>query len=74
MRTTDDLVKVAAAGGGLEFRAALFSTKDLIRIAAAAATAGPRVQLTIHEMMDRPTEDLVRIAEAGKGCVAFALE
>lgn len=72
MRNPRDLVEIAAAGGGLELRAALLSTEILIEIATAAGSS--RAQITFHEMMDRPTADLVRIAQAGKGNVVFAME
>jgi hypothetical protein len=69
-RTTEDLMRIAAAGGGMELRGSARTTEDLMRIAAAASGKGAR--LFIRGMSARTTEDLMRIAAAGKGCVVFA--
>lgn len=69
-RTTDDLIKIAGAGGGLVLDAATRSTEDLIRIAHAGSAK--RVQLVFKGLATRSTEDLIKIAFAGNGCVQFA--
>jgi DNA replication protein len=68
-RTIEDLVRIAAAGGGFKIDASLKSTDDLVRIAAAASTKQAKIALT--GLKTRTTEDLVRIGAAGKGCVFF---
>jgi hypothetical protein len=70
LKSTNDLVRIAAAGGGFALDAALRPTNDLVRIAAAASSKGAR--LIFRGMTMRPQDDLVRIAAAGGGCVEFA--
>jgi len=69
LRSTDDLIRIAAAGAGFSLNASLRPTADLIRIAAAASLKGSRVTFT--ELSLRPTDDLIRIGAAGKGCVVL---
>ena len=69
LRSTPDLVQVAAAGGGFRLDAATRPTPDLIQIAAAAASG--KAHVTFAGMEHRPTADLVQIGEAGKGFVSF---
>ncbi|NJC02695.1 hypothetical protein GGR63_002642 [Xanthomonas sp. 3272] len=68
-RTTDDLIRVAAAGGGFTLTATHRTTNDLIRIAAAASGKGSR--LTFTGLTHRTTDDLIRISAASKGCVVL---
>jgi DNA replication protein len=68
-RTTDDLVRLALAGGGFTLSAGSRTTDDLVRIALAGANKGAR--LTFTGLGSRTTDDLVRIALAGKGCVTL---
>ena len=68
-RTTDELVRIAVAGGGLRLDAAGRSTDDLVRIAVAGSTKGLR--LVFAGLTGRSTDELVSIAVAGKGCVVF---
>jgi len=68
-RHTDELIRIAAAGGGFTFDAATRPTEDLVRIAAAAGRKGARIGL--RGLSVRPIEDIVRIASAGKGAVHF---
>lgn len=68
-RLTDDLIRIAAAGGGLRLDASARMTDDLIRIAAAAKTGG--AHLFLSGMSARMTDDLIRIGAAGKGSVVF---
>lgn len=69
LRSTNDLVRIAAAGGGFILDASLRSTDDLVRIAAAASMHGARV--TFSGLKLRSTDDLVRISAAGKGAVVL---
>lgn len=68
-RTTDDLIRIAHAGGGLRLNAGTRLTDDLVRIAHAASNKGAR--LFIAGASGRLTDDLVRIAHAGNGSVVF---
>ena len=68
-RLTDDLIRIAAAGGGFRLQAGSCLTEDLIRIAAAAGHSGAR--LYFAGMSSRLTDDLIRIGAAGKGSVVF---
>jgi DNA replication protein len=69
-RDTNDLLRIAAAGGGLELEGSLRPTNDLVRIAAACAKGGGT--LILRGMSLKPTEDLLRIAAASKGKVIFS--
>jgi DNA replication protein len=68
-KSLDELIHIAAAGGGFTIEAGTFPSDDLVRIAAAAAGTG--AQIVIHGVTGRSTEDLVRIAGAGRGSVRF---
>jgi hypothetical protein len=68
-RPTADLVQLAAAGGGFRLNAAVRQTTELVQIAAAASRGGGRI--TFCGLTGRLTSDLVQIASAGKGTVAF---
>ncbi len=65
----DDLVAIAAAGGGFRLEYGARAIDDLVRIAAAAHSGGCRIIMS--GMASRPTNDLVRIAAAGQGSVLF---
>ena len=69
MKTTDELVKIAAAGGGLVVEAGRRTTEELIKIATAARQSGAIV--VFKNMAVRKTDALVKIAAAGKGRVIF---
>jgi predicted RNA-binding protein YlxR (DUF448 family) len=69
-KATNDLIRIAAAGGGM-YVPATKSTEDLIQIAAAASGKGARIIVT--KASGKATDDLIRIAAAGKGCVLFDL-
>lgn len=69
-RSTDELVRIAAAGGGMEIKAAARTTDDLVRIAAAASNKGAKIYF--RGLAARSTDEVVRIAAAGRGCVVFA--
>lgn len=66
---TDDLVRIAIAGGGFETNAAHRSTDELVRIAVAARSGGGVV--TFRGLNHLSADELVRIAVAGKGHVFF---
>lgn len=68
-KTTEDLVRIAAAGGGFTLSAGHKTTDDLVRIAAAASSKGSR--LTFTGLKHKTTDDLVRISAAGKGCIVL---
>ncbi len=68
-RPVDDLIRIAAAGGGFRLNASMKLTEDLIRIAAAASNKSAK--MVFLGLNTRTTDDLIRIATAGKGCVLF---
>lgn len=67
MMPVDDLVRIAAAGGGFRLDASMRDRDDLIRIAAAAKNGGGVV--TFRGLSMRSANDLITIAAAGKGHV-----
>ena len=68
-KSVNDLVRIAAAGGGFEIDRGFLTVDDLVRIAAAASTHQARVTVTNLGMLS--INDLVRIGAAGKGSVSF---
>lgn len=76
MKTIDQLVRIAAAGGGLRINASTKTVDQLVRIAAAAGNSmNPnKAQLVLFDLESKSTDQLVRIAAAGKGTVLFELE
>jgi len=70
-KTVEELVQIAAAGGGFTIDAKSYSTEELISIAAAASTRGSRIN--ILNASEKTTRDLISIAAAGGGCVIFEL-
>jgi ABC-type branched-subunit amino acid transport system substrate-binding protein len=69
MKTTDEIVKIVAAGGGLVVEAGRRTTDELIKIATAAKHSGATV--VFRNMAVRKTDALMKIAAAGKGKVIF---
>lgn len=69
-RTTQELMQIAAAGGGIVLDAAVRPTSELMQIAAAAKQGGAR--LLLRGMTVRPTSELMQIAAAGGGVVQFS--
>ena len=67
-KTTNDLIRIAHAGGGFTLDAKFKTVDDLIRIANAASG---RARLTFTGMGSRTTDDLIRIGHAGQGSVEF---
>ncbi len=68
-KTTEELLKIAMAGGGFVLDGGRRTTEELVQIATAAKRSG--VTLVFRNMAVRRTESLVRIAAAGKGHVIF---
>ena len=68
-RTTNELVRIASAGGGLRFNGGGRVTDELVRIASATASGGGHLYLT--GMSGRTTDEFVRIASAGQGRVTI---
>ncbi len=66
-KSTNDLMRIVMSGGGIILGAADRPIDDLLRIATAAAGSGAHV--VIRNLEHRATEDLARIAVAGRGCV-----
>ena len=64
-----DMVRIAAAGGGLRIDCSGKLVSDLVRVAAAGSGKGARIKLenTSHILVS----DKIRIAAAGQGCVLF---
>lgn len=65
---TNDLIRLANAGGGFEISARGRDVNDLIRIANAAGGKG-RIEITDANAFG--ANDLIRIANAGQGSVLF---
>ncbi len=68
LKMTSELIKIAAAGGGLIIDADKRMTLELVKIAAAANN-----KIIIKNINNRMTSELVKIAAAGKGNVIFDL-
>jgi hypothetical protein len=68
----DELIRIASHGGGLRLKASEFSTDDLVRIASYSATSASRLEITAAG--SKSVDDLVRIANSGKGAVLFEFE
>ena len=68
MRTTEELLRIVAAGGGMRLDASKMTTDDLVAIAAALSQ---NARLILTGLGARSTDDLVRIAAAGRGGVFF---
>ena len=64
-----DLVRIAAAGGGLRINCKGKMVSDLVRIAAAGS--GKRAMIVLENTEHIMVSDKVRIAAAGQGCVFF---
>ena len=69
MRTTEELVRIVNAGGGLVLEVTRRPTDELAKIAAAAKRSGATV--IFRHVATRKTDDLAKIAAAGKGVVIF---
>lgn len=67
--TTEDLIRIANAGGGFRLNVSGRKTEDLIHIANAASNKGATVIFT--GLSEHTTDELIRIGNAGKGSVIF---
>jgi hypothetical protein len=67
-----DLVRIAAAGGGIAFDVGERTMDELLRIAAGAAKG--RAQVIMRGLASRSTDELERIGAAGKGHVLFIID
>lgn len=65
-----DVVRLANAGAGFTMDATMKTTHDLILIANAASKSGARITFSKILPM-RPVDDLISIANAGKGAITF---
>lgn len=70
-RSTDDLIKIATAGGGFILDGETQSTDDLVKVANAAAEF--EVIVTVKNVGGKTTDELIQIASAGDGMVVFEL-
>jgi hypothetical protein len=70
MKSTDDLVRIASMGGGIDMRHHNKPTEDLVRIAAMVGSQGGQLFIS----GSRPTDDLVQIVSMGGGRVVVCFE
>lgn len=68
-RSTDEIVRIAMAGGGFRMDGSRRHVDDLVRIAMAGKSKRSRIVFT--GLDSRTADDLVRIALAGGGCIQF---
>ena len=71
LRSIDELIKIASAGGGFTMDASRCTTDEVIRVAKVAGETG--AELRISRICGKTTDDLVKIARVGKGRVFFEL-
>ncbi|WOH55295.1 hypothetical protein [Bradyrhizobium sp. BWC-3-1] len=69
LRSVEELMRIASAGGGFRLDAHHRSTEDLMKIAYCSKASGARITFT--NMAHRQTNDLIRIASSGAGNVSF---
>jgi hypothetical protein len=69
LKTTDELVRIAKAGGGLVLEGGRRTTDELAKIAEAAKRSSSLV--IFRGVALRKTEALEKIAAAGKGHIIF---
>ncbi|MGD0078281.1 MAG: hypothetical protein ABSB91_06615 [Sedimentisphaerales bacterium] len=70
--TTNDLISIVSAGGGIVLDTKNRTTQELISIAAASRNKGSKVILT--NLSFKTTMDLVSIGAAGNGNVIFMID
>ncbi|MEN5071003.1 hypothetical protein [Stenotrophomonas sp. TWI1183] len=70
--TIDQIVRIAAAGGGMTLSSNGKTVDQVVRIAAAASRK--HAKLVIRNTQGYTVDQLVRIAAAGDGCVFFDTE
>lgn len=69
-KTIDQLWRIVAAGGSLDFDASRFTTEQLWRLAAATQTHGSKI--TFRGISNRTTDELWRLVVAGQGNVTIS--
>ena len=69
LKTVDELLTIAKAGGGFRLDCSLKSTDELCQIASAAHASGAAVIMFGINL--KTTEELVKIAQASQGAVIF---
>ncbi len=69
MLMTNDLIRIAAAGGGMVLDSKKIMINDLIRIAAASSSGTGKIIL--NNVNGILVDDLIRISAAGKGNIIF---
>jgi hypothetical protein len=70
LRSKDELIKIAVAGGGFVLDAESKPQEDLVAIAGATSHEG--ATLILRNVSQKTTDDLVGIAFASKGSVIFS--
>ena len=68
-RGFSELILIAQVGGGFTIDANYFNHDDLILIAQAAGKGGARIH--ILNVSSKTQDELIEIAQAGKGAVVF---
>lgn len=71
LRSIEELIKIAKAGGGFRLDASHCTTEDVLKVAEVAGKHG--TELRISRICGKSTDDLVKIASAGKGHVFFEI-
>jgi dihydroorotase-like cyclic amidohydrolase len=71
LRSIEELIEIARAGGGFRLDASRCSTEDVLRVARVAGECGAQVH--ISRIYSKSTDDLIKIASAAKGHVFFEL-
>lgn len=71
LRSIEELLKIAQAGGGFKLDASRCTTDDVVKLAEVIGRCG--AELRISKIYSKSTDDLVKIASAGKGHVIFEL-
>jgi hypothetical protein len=69
MKTKDQLINIAAIGGGLRLNGARWSKDDLVLIVSAAVSKNARI--VIYNADTKTQDELIHIASAGPSCVFF---
>ncbi|MFH1614381.1 MAG: hypothetical protein ABIG61_04765 [Planctomycetota bacterium] len=70
--TTQDIVSIVSAGGGMVLDTKNRTTQDLISITSASRNKGSKIIL--KNLSFRTTQELVSIASAGNGNVIFLID
>ena len=71
LRSIEEMIKIAKAGGGFSLDASRCTTDEVVRVATVAGECG--ADLRISKICGKSTDDLVKIASAGKGHVFFEI-